>query len=174
MSSIYYNPLLTLQILESISTKPTYIINKVFNLLFEKLNVMTRDCTERLVVLSFTTLFSVPQTILPDIIRNNLPSMFQQILRELVLIEEEALKEDEDGDDDDQGGANEDEAEEEEDEGDDDNDDDEAMEGNTEKGTMMSQFTASRCKGVIIDGIQVARRIRSIYPKTVTTRMKIA
>jgi hypothetical protein len=68
---------------------------------------MEHDSTQRLIVLSLSSLLALPVTSLPEEARKNVQSMFQQIIRELVLIEEQKEKDDnavegeEDDDDDD-------------------------------------------------------------------------
>jgi hypothetical protein len=76
-----------------------------FNTLFGLLVEMDRDFTQRLIVLSFLAIFSLPVAILPEVLKANMPTMFQQVIRELVMIEEEAQKgddEDEEYEDDDE------------------------------------------------------------------------
>lgn len=97
MACLYYNVEATLAILSTDPTVPPLL----FGLLFDSLKAMERDFTQRLVVLSFSAVLSCPPALLPDILRNNFPAMFQQVIRELVLIEEEAAREHEEGEDDD-------------------------------------------------------------------------
>ena len=99
MACLYYNVEATLSVLNSDPVVPPAL----FGLLFDSLKGMDRDFTQRLVVLSFSALLSAPPAILPEILRNNFPAMFQQVIRELVLIETEANRErgeDEDDEDD--------------------------------------------------------------------------
>lgn len=141
MGSFYYNPAFTLQILSqnqsqnvvaklaSLTNKPIqeYQANQsvvaiifYFNILFDLLKDMDRDFTQRLIVLSFLGLLSLPFNSLPEMIRLNLPSMFQQTLREIVMIEEEDKRQqelDENGEDD----GEDDDYDDEEDDGDDTN-----------------------------------------------------
>lgn len=88
MAALYYNSEATLNVLGS----DPKVAPALFGLLFSHLNHMERDFTQRLVVLSFTALLSTNPTVLPEIVRTNFPSMFQQVIRELVLIEEEAQR----------------------------------------------------------------------------------
>lgn len=97
MACLYYNVEATVTILNTDVSVPPLL----FGLLFDSLKGMERDFTQRLVVLSFSAVLSCPPAVLPDVLRNNFPAMFQQVIRELVLIEEEAAREhdeDEDGD----------------------------------------------------------------------------
>jgi hypothetical protein len=93
MAALYYNCEATLNILGS----DPKVAPALFGLLFDHLNNMERDFTQRLVVLSFSALLSTPPAALPEIVRNNFPAMFQQVVRELVLIEEEAERAAEEG-----------------------------------------------------------------------------
>jgi len=107
MACFYYDAELTLSFLQTLPEAAT-IVTTLFTVLFDNLQDMDRDFTQRLIVLSFCALLSVSPAKLPEIVRNNFPSMFQQIIRELVLIEEEAAKESQEGeegggDDDDDG-----------------------------------------------------------------------
>jgi len=101
MACLYYNVEATLSVLNSDPVVPPAL----FGLLFDSLKGMDRDFSQRLVVLSFSALLSAPPAILPEILRNNFPAMFQQIIRELVLIETEANRErgDDEDDEDDHG-----------------------------------------------------------------------
>jgi hypothetical protein len=111
LGTIYYDPQLALSILIVDPGK----LQVLFRNIFEKLKDMVvafvicsiylfiffhfqeDSFTQRLIVLSFSSLMNVPIQTLPDIIRNNLQSMFQQVIRELVLIEEEEGKIEDDG-----------------------------------------------------------------------------
>ena len=79
----------------------------LFATLFSTFPTMEHDSTQRLIVLSLSSLLALPVTSLPEEARKNVQSMFQQIIRELVLIEEQKEKDDnavegeEDDDDDD-------------------------------------------------------------------------
>ena len=101
MGCIYYNAELTLQVVAAASGGDSAVPSALFGLLFDSLKSMERDFTQRLVVLSFSALLCVPPAQLPEVLRGNFPSMFQQIIRELVLIEEEAAREAEGGDEED-------------------------------------------------------------------------
>jgi hypothetical protein len=141
MASFYYDPAYTLQIIFSIQspaiiTKLSQSNNKpieeyqnqgplstmvfYFQTLFDCIKDMERDFTERLIVLSFLSILSLPSHTLPELIQINLPSMFQQVIREILLIEEEAKKQAEEGDED----EDEDDDDDFEDDGDDDDFDD--------------------------------------------------
>jgi hypothetical protein len=113
MASLYYDAVLTISIL----SQDNSMMNMYFNALFGVLKEMDRDFTQRLIVLSFISVLNVPVAQLPEVLRNNMNSMLQQVIRELVLIEEQAAKEAEEDDDDEMGN---DDDEEEEDGGDDD------------------------------------------------------
>ena len=101
MAAIYYHPELVVSVLHT-DLKMTEIF---FASLFDMLPKMEHDSTERLVVLAMTSLLSLPSNTLPKPAQMNLPVMFMQIIRELVLIEEENDRsekdEDEEEDDDD-------------------------------------------------------------------------
>lgn len=99
MACLYYNVEATVTILNTDPSVPPLL----FGLLFESLKAMERDFTQRLVVLSFSAVLSCPPAVLPDVLRNNFPAMFQQVIRELVLIEEEAAREHDEEDDDEDG-----------------------------------------------------------------------
>lgn len=126
LAAIHYDAVATLSALEQIAPGSS---STVFGLVFSHLKDMERDFSMRLIVLAFTALLSLPGASLPDIVRANVPSMFQQVVRELVLIEEEARKpeeeEDEEGDGDDEDDEEED--EEDMDDADDDFDDSDAV-----------------------------------------------
>jgi hypothetical protein len=147
MSSFYYDASLTLSIILSIQSpvileKVTQLTGKsaaelqmnpsqitlilYFNMLFDLLKDMDRDFTQRLIVLSFLAIMSLPTTSFPEIIQINLPSMFQQVVRELIMIEEQAKidKEKEEN-----GEETDDEEEGDEDDEDEDDEDDYGMKG---------------------------------------------
>lgn len=63
-----------------------------FSWLYGQLKDMDRDFSQRLVVLAFTALFALPSDQLPPILATNMQAMFQQMIRELVMIEESAEK----------------------------------------------------------------------------------
>ena len=60
----------------------------LFNALFEKLPVMEKTSTQRLVVMSFCALMSIPSNMLPQIVGSNLQAMLAQVIREIVIIQE--------------------------------------------------------------------------------------
>ena len=64
---------------------------------------MEDDSTQRLIVLSLSSLLSVPTHTLPPDALSNIQNIFQQTIRELVFIEEEKAKQDskQEGEDDD-------------------------------------------------------------------------
>lgn len=67
---------------------------------------MENDSTQRLIVLSLSSLLSLPTHTLPLAAKENVHNMFQQIVRELVFIEEQKVKDDNgegEEDDDDEG-----------------------------------------------------------------------
>ncbi len=112
MGVVYYDAALALSVLATDAAATTFL----FTTLFDNLKEMERDFTQRLIALSFSSLLSIPAQNLPDILRNNLQAMFQQVIRELVMIEEEektgAKREAAEGDDfDDDEGFDEDEDE---------------------------------------------------------------
>lgn len=104
MACLYYDAEATLSIL--LSDPSSSVASDLFNLLFDSLKDMARDYSMRLVVLSFTAVLSVRPELLPEFLGNNFHAMFQQIIRELVLIQEEASRDRNDfesaGDDDDE------------------------------------------------------------------------
>ena len=55
---------------------------------------MEADSTQRLIVLSLSSLLSLPSSTLPVEAMNNIQNIFQQIIRELVFIEEQKEKDD--------------------------------------------------------------------------------
>lgn len=59
---------------------------------------MEEDSTQRLIVLSLSSLLSVPTHTLPPDALSNIQNMFQQTIRELVFIEEEKTRQDNEGD----------------------------------------------------------------------------
>lgn len=85
LASFYYDAGMTLAILESAAFQKTAAF---FTLLFELLKEMERDFSMRITVLAFSSLLVLPVDSLPEIVRSNAPAMFQQSIRELVLIEE--------------------------------------------------------------------------------------
>lgn len=89
LASFYYDASYTLMILSK--EDPQVIVN-LCNCIFENLKNMDRDFTQRLIVLSFMSILAIPSSNLPNILSANVGSMFQQIIRELVLIEEESKK----------------------------------------------------------------------------------
>lgn len=64
----------------------------VFRMLFELVKDMEDPFSERLIVLGFSNIlsFSIESGALSSIIQTNLMAMFQQVIREIVLIEEES------------------------------------------------------------------------------------
>ena len=91
MACLYYDAEATLSIL--LSDPSSSVASDLFNLLFDSLKDMARDYSMRLVVLSFTAVLSVRPELLPEFLGNNFHAMFQQIIRELVLIQMEATRE---------------------------------------------------------------------------------
>ena len=78
----------------------------LFSTLFATFPTMEADSTQRLIVLSLSSLLSLPSLSLPEEARKNISNIFQQIIRELVFIEEQKEKDDnaeENEDDDDDG-----------------------------------------------------------------------
>lgn len=86
LSIIIYNPV---QIMELLRTnEPAAKI--IFSSLFANLHNMELAYTQRLIVLSFSGIFaSVPTASLPPIVATNMQPMFQQMIRELILIKED-------------------------------------------------------------------------------------
>eukprot|EP01038_Epipyxis_sp_PR26KG_P009275 gene9275-12495_t len=121
MSSLYYNPGETLQVLFQGDNMQGVLLENIFLGLFSSLKDMERTFTQRLIVLSFISLLSIPISSLPAVIQRNASAMFQQIIREITMIDEEEAKEDDDeeGDDDDDDDDGDEEEEEEEDDDDD-------------------------------------------------------
>lgn len=91
MACLYYDAEATLSIL--LSDPSSSVASDLFNLLFDSLKDMARDYSMRLVVLSFTAVLSVRPELLPEFLGKNFHAMFQQIIRELVLIQMEASRE---------------------------------------------------------------------------------
>ena len=78
----------------------------LFSTLFSNFQKMEDDSTQRLIVLSLSSLLSVPTHALPPDALSNIQNIFQQTIRELVFIEEEKTRQDnreerDGGDDDD-------------------------------------------------------------------------
>ena len=97
MAIIHYNTPMVLSLLAANPVAAEFL----FNTLFSRLTDMEDSSTQRLIVVSFCSLLSVPTSTLPPVVRNNLPSMFTQIIREMVMIKEEEAHGKERGDDDD-------------------------------------------------------------------------
>jgi hypothetical protein len=121
MGAVYYNPPMVLQILQS-HPDPT-VTKAVFGTLFDHLNDMEKNLTQRLIVLSFSSMLALPASTLPEVIRNNLQAMFKQVIRELVLIKEVEDEEEEEGEE----GDDVDDDDDDDDEEDDDDDDDDGQ-----------------------------------------------
>jgi hypothetical protein len=102
MAAIYYNPALTLQALGSLS--PT-AVEAVFGILFDNLKHMDRESSERLVVVSFSALLSLPPGHLPPVLQKNTQNMLAHSIKEVAKVmernEENDDSEDDEGDDDD-------------------------------------------------------------------------
>jgi hypothetical protein len=101
LAAVYFNPLLTFSILDRVNTS---IVSTIFSTLFQNLDHIDKDSSERILVLAFKTLlFETPTHLLPQAVVANFVPMFTQIVREIELIEEEAEKrgneEDEESDD---------------------------------------------------------------------------
>lgn len=85
MAMIHYNVSLLLSILAGNPAAG----EALFDMIFAKIPEMQETSTQRLLVVSFCSLLNVPTSSLPPVVRNNLQSVFTQIIRELVLIKEE-------------------------------------------------------------------------------------
>jgi hypothetical protein len=92
---LYVDTALTMSIFNS----QAEMRDAVFRMLFDLVKDMEDSFSERLIVLGFSNIlsFSVNSQALPPLIQSNLMAMFQQVIRELVLLEEEANEEDEEG-----------------------------------------------------------------------------
>eukprot|EP00607_Mallomonas_marina_P010314 CAMPEP_0182418884 /NCGR_PEP_ID=MMETSP1167-20130531/3264_1 /TAXON_ID=2988 /ORGANISM="Mallomonas Sp, Strain CCMP3275" /LENGTH=541 /DNA_ID=CAMNT_0024593345 /DNA_START=59 /DNA_END=1681 /DNA_ORIENTATION=- len=113
MAAIYYDPFLATEIFRG----DPDATDTLFKKLFDKLPSMTRGSSQRLVVLSFSSLFTLPSSSLPTIVVTNLQPMLAQMIREVVMLEaEEGEEEDEEGEEaeGDEDGDDDDEEEEEE------------------------------------------------------------
>lgn len=106
LCALYYDAPFTLSVLQQFTqaaNNSVDVTQTIFTMIFDNLKDMDRDFTQRMIVLSFTTLMALPANQLPECVQANLPSMFQQVVRELVMIEEEARKDpEEEGDEDDE------------------------------------------------------------------------
>jgi hypothetical protein len=60
-----------------------------FNTLFSNLKYMDKISSQRLIVLSFSSILELDFSLLTPLVRSNLPNIFEQIIKELQLIEEE-------------------------------------------------------------------------------------
>lgn len=89
LAMIYYD---TVAVLTLFNNQPQ-IRDDIFTQLFGILPSMDSSSSRRLIVVAFSNLLSIPVASLPDIVRSNLQPMFQQVIRELVMIEEEADEE---------------------------------------------------------------------------------
>lgn len=125
LACLYYNPYLTLQSIQSIGGSDATAY--VFGLLFEQLKHMTRDATQRLVVVGMSSLLLLPVSELPAIISSNLNTIFVHMVREVTSIEETSAQQNQDDDGADDGGQDEDDGF--EDGNDDGNNDDEDADG---------------------------------------------
>mmetsp|Transcript_23745 Transcript_23745/g.34001 ORF Transcript_23745/g.34001 Transcript_23745/m.34001 type:complete len:1123 (-) Transcript_23745:74-3442(-) len=151
LAVIYYNPLLAIAVLssapsvQSVDSNPldNNTVKQLFSSLFSNLKDMESTFTQRLIVLSFTSLLTTPlllnqpgqplqQQQLPEIVSSNLPNLLKQALRELVMIAEEEEKEGEEGEGGEDAAEEDDEdddaIEADDDEEDDDDDDDDQAE----------------------------------------------
>ena len=66
------------------------LARQFFGKLYDGLKEMESSLSRRLIVIAFTNILSSPLNTLPYLAANNLENMYRQIIRELVLIEEEA------------------------------------------------------------------------------------
>lgn len=113
MAAIYYDPAVTISVLNSEPQAAQLFFSQLFILLPH----MEHPTTQRIIVLSLSSLMLLPSNSLPPLAAQNLPAIVQQLIRESVFIEEQAGKEgdecddnddDDDDDDDDEndfGGA---------------------------------------------------------------------
>jgi hypothetical protein len=93
LAVIYYDPVFSMNALRGANEAPSKLL---FSSLFDALPHMEKNATQRLIVMAFSSMLTLPAAILPALVSSNLDAMFRQMIRELVLIEEEAGKE-EDG-----------------------------------------------------------------------------
>lgn len=82
LAMFYFNAEVTLQLLIQLNS-----VDFVFKSLFDLIGDMDRIYTERLIVLSFTNILSLPPQSLPPIIASNALAMFKQAIREIELID---------------------------------------------------------------------------------------
>lgn len=102
MAIIYYDPSLFISILASNAAAGDVL----FKTLFENIREMEKTLSQRLIVLSFSSLLVLDPVSLSDYVKSNIPVMFQQIIRELTLLkaeEVERAEKDSDENDDDDG-----------------------------------------------------------------------
>lgn len=97
MTAIYYDP----QLISEIFRSDPVTTENLFKHMFDKLPQMVRPSSQRLIVLSFSSLMAMPLGVLPVIVRTNLKPMLSQALREVESLEkDEEEEEEEDGDND--------------------------------------------------------------------------
>ena len=90
LGSLYYDVNLTMAVFQSMSEQSGTDVSKaVFTILFDNLAIMERDFTQRLIVLAFSSILTIPAANLPEILRNKVQAMFMQTIRELTMIAEE-------------------------------------------------------------------------------------
>lgn len=150
LASVYYNPVLTIQSIDN--TAGPNGVSIFFDSVFNNISSMTQDCTQRLVVLSFISLLSLPPSQWPEPVRINANSMFQTIIREVSVIQETAARgaaedfedADEEDDEEDDGLIFDDDEDEGDDEGDEQDDEDDI--GVRRKGKVVT--SAERLAGL--------------------------
>lgn len=106
LSTLYYNCEASLNVLKQLTLEGKFVdsngnkinlSNYFFSLLFENLKNINSDFHLRLIVMSFMEIMMrvdewAAKQLLPDVVMDNVASMFQQVIRELVVIEEELVK----------------------------------------------------------------------------------
>lgn len=96
LAMIYYDVNFTLNLFNN----EPQVRDNILNILFESIPTMSSCYTRRLLVLAFCNILSLPSISLPNLFQANMRAVLQQIIREIILIEEEDAKEDSDDDSD--------------------------------------------------------------------------
>jgi hypothetical protein len=111
LALMWYDPVVSVGILNGQSS----LAVAFFMMLFESVLKMETPFSRRLIILGFSSVLSLPLEALPSPFATNVEAMFRQVIRELVLVREEAADEenesngDQNGDDDNDDGFEDDE-----------------------------------------------------------------
>ena len=88
MAIIYYDSSLFISIIASNAAAG----DMLFKTLFGNVKEMEKTLSQRLIVLSFSSLLALDPVHLSEYVKSNLPTMFQQIIRELTLLKAEEVE----------------------------------------------------------------------------------